>query len=191
VYAVLGVLAAVENIFPPVPADVAAAVGGFLSSGGQVSARAVFLVTWAANVAGAAGVYLAARHFGRPFFRGRVGQRLIRPAAFERLERLYARYGSVGIFLSRFIPGVRSIVPPFAGVAGLSTVRALTPTVVASGLWYALLTWLGAQFAHQIQDVVRFADHLNAWSVVVVLAVVGVLGSVVVWRRRHRSFSQP
>ena len=38
VYAVIGILAGVENIFPPVPADTAVAIGAFLSTGGAISA---------------------------------------------------------------------------------------------------------------------------------------------------------
>ena len=37
-YVVLSVLSALENVFPPVPADVAVAVGAFLAQQGRVSA---------------------------------------------------------------------------------------------------------------------------------------------------------
>ena len=49
----------------------------------------------------------------------------MRPEVLAALEEAYARWGTAGIFLSRFLPGLRAAVPPFAGVAGLSAVRAL------------------------------------------------------------------
>jgi hypothetical protein len=40
------VLAALENIIPPVPADTAVALGAFLAGRGTLNAWAVFGITW-------------------------------------------------------------------------------------------------------------------------------------------------
>ncbi|MGH7526048.1 MAG: DedA family protein, partial [Gemmatimonadales bacterium] len=64
VYGVLALLAAVENVVPPVPSDAAVALGAFLSHRGVTTPLGVFLVTWTANLLGAAGVYFAARRYG-------------------------------------------------------------------------------------------------------------------------------
>ncbi|MBI4421783.1 MAG: DedA family protein [Gemmatimonadetes bacterium] len=184
VYFVVGVLAAVENVFPPVPADTAVAIGAFASTGGGVSAPVVFIITWVANVASAAGVYLAARRLGRPFFQSRLGQRLMRPRALSRLERIYAEHGTWGIFLSRFIPGVRAVVPPFAGVAGLGALRTLVPAALASGIWYGLLVYLVSRFAGEISNVVRWVDRLNVWALGIALGIAAALIVVFLVRRR-------
>lgn len=162
--------AGTENLFPLVPADTAVALGAFLSAGGRISALTVFLVTWVANVTTAAGVYVAARTAGRTFFRGRVGSKLLRPKALARIEALYERHGTWAIFLSRFVPGVRALVPPFAGVAGLGAVRALVPLVIASGIWYGTLTYVAATAIRNIDEIGRFIGGLNR----LVLAIVGV-----------------
>ena len=47
-------------MLPPVPSDAAVALGSFLSHRHVTTPLAVFLVTWIANLLGAAGVYLAA-----------------------------------------------------------------------------------------------------------------------------------
>jgi membrane protein DedA with SNARE-associated domain len=44
------VAAAVENVFPPVPADVVALFGGFLAGQGVVDPLVMFLVVWLCNV---------------------------------------------------------------------------------------------------------------------------------------------
>ena len=41
------------------------------------------------------------------------------PEAIAALENAYARHGEAGIFFSRFLPGVRAAVTPFAGVVGM------------------------------------------------------------------------
>ena len=45
IYSVLALLAAVENVIPPVPSDAAVALGAFLSNRGVTTPLAVFLVT--------------------------------------------------------------------------------------------------------------------------------------------------
>jgi len=57
---VLALLAAVENVVPPVPSDAAVALGAFLTHRGLTTPVMVFLVTWTANLLGAAGVYFVA-----------------------------------------------------------------------------------------------------------------------------------
>ncbi len=187
VYAVIGALAAIENVFPPVPADTAVAIGAILSTGGPISAWTVFLVTWVANVGMAAVVYMMARTAGRAFFRGPLGSRLLRPPALQRLELLYGRYGTWAIFFSRFIPGVRAVVPPFAGVANLGAVRTLVPLTVASGLWYGGLTLVAVIAVRNLSQLGAFLTHLNTAAVVAVGVVAAAMGVVVLVRRRRRA----
>jgi membrane protein DedA with SNARE-associated domain len=87
VYAVLALLAAVENVVPPVPSDAAVALGAFLSHRGVTTFVAVFLVTWVSNLAGAAGVYFAARRYGRRLFASPTGRRLLAPRSLAVIER--------------------------------------------------------------------------------------------------------
>ncbi|MCH8935422.1 MAG: DedA family protein [Gemmatimonadetes bacterium] len=184
VYTIIGVLAGVENVFPLVPADTAVAIGAFLSTGGHISAQAVFAVTWVANVAGAIAVYAAGRTIGRPFFQGRLGRRLLNPGAMVRLELLYRNFGMWGIFVSRFVPGLRAVVPPFAGVANLGALRVVLPLVVASGLWYGVLTFVAATAVREIDGILEFARRLSVAGVVSAGALVAVV--VFAWRRRRR-----
>lgn len=181
-------MAGVENVFPPVPADTAVALGAFLSNAGAVSAGTVFLITWTANVTTATSVYLAGRSLGRSFFTGRLGRRLLHPARLDRLERLYHDHGAWGIFLSRFIPGVRAVVPPFAGVARLGAWRAIPPMAVASGIWYGVLTFLAATAARSLDDLARLVGRLN-WTVAVIAAsgIVAIISWIILRRRRHKS----
>src|SRR3989442_8500779 len=83
-----------------------------------------------------AAVYGLARSYGRDFFRGPAGRRLLPEPVLLHLEVQYRRHGAYGIFLSRLLPVWRAVVPPFAGVAGLSPPRTLVPLAPASALWY-------------------------------------------------------
>jgi membrane protein DedA with SNARE-associated domain len=186
VYLVLAGLAAAENVFPPVPADTAVALGAALSVGGNVSAWGVFLVTWSANVASATLVYAAARTVGRAFFRGPLGRRLVRREALARIERLYDRHGMWAIFVSRFIPGVRAVVPAFAGVANLDAARALLPVLAASALWYGTLTFVAATLIQNVDAIGTVVARFHRVVLVAALVVaVAAVTAIVLWRRRR------
>src|SRR2546425_9691287 len=76
-YALIAVLAALENVFPPLPADTAVALGAFLAGRGRLDGWLVFGLTWGANVGSAAAVYGLARRYGRAVFRGEIGRKLL------------------------------------------------------------------------------------------------------------------
>jgi membrane protein DedA with SNARE-associated domain len=181
-YAIIGVLAALENVFPLVPADTTVALGAFLAGRGTLHAGVVFGLTWSANVAGAAVVYWLARRFGRDFFRRPAGRRLLPAPVLAHIEAQYHRHGAYGIFLSRLLPVWRVVVPPFAGIAGLSAPRALVPLALASGLWYGALTLSVATLGTNFDAVVSLLSHVNRVLGVVALGALIFVGVLVARR---------
>ena len=181
-YLVLMVLSAVENIFPPVPADTAVALGAFLARRGEISVVPLAALCWFANTVSAAGMYAFARTHGPGFFREGWGRRIMPPGVLASLEEAYGRWGTAGIFLSRFLPGVRAAVTPFAGVAGLGPMRALVPAAVASAIWYAILAFVGYAVAENWDAVKALVADTN--RVLGIAAVVLTTIAVVwLWRR--------
>jgi membrane protein DedA with SNARE-associated domain/uncharacterized tellurite resistance protein B-like protein len=190
VYAVLALLAAVENVVPPVPSDAAVALGAFLSNRGVTTPFGVFAVTWLANLAGAAAVYFVARRYGRRLFATSIGRRLLAPRSLAVIEREYLRFGVAGIFVSRFLPGIRAVVPPFAGLVNLSPLRTLVPTGVASAIWYGGITLLGTLIGAEWESINRVMLGVNRTLGIITLVLVA---AAVVWyftkrrgRRRNR-----
>ena len=184
-YAVIAALAAVENFLPPVPADTAVALGAFLAGRGTLDAWMVFGLTWSANVASGAAVYFLARRFGRSFFRGTLGQRLLSERTIDHIEQQYQRHGTYGIFVSRLLPVWRGVVMPFAGIAGVSAPRALIPLTLASALWYGLLTYLVATLGTNLDAVLAVLNRVNHLLALVALVAVAGLG-LWIWRRLKR-----
>jgi membrane protein DedA with SNARE-associated domain len=182
-YASLILLSALENVFPPVPADVAVALGAFLARRGEIDALLLGGLCWLANCGSAAWTYFLGRRHGTAFFASGWRRKLLPPEAMQALHDAYQRYGVVGIFVSRFLPGVRAAVTPFAGVAGLGPLRALVPAAIASAIWYALLIFAGTALGLQwtaIRDLVERV--MGALSLAGALALVAAIAWL--WRRR-------
>ena len=183
-YVALGAGAAVENIVPAIPADTFVALGGLLSAVGDVSARGIFIATWLCNVVSALVVYRLAYRHGRGFFADGWGRHVLRPHQMERMEQFYARWGTPAIFFTRFLPGVRSVVPVFAGATLQGWLPVAIPIAVASAIWYGALVWIGAWAGQRLGLLDELLGRLNSTLGIAAL-VVTVAALVWWWRSRH------
>ncbi|MDH3296822.1 MAG: DedA family protein [Gemmatimonadota bacterium] len=182
-YIIVGVGAAVENVFPPVPSDLAVLAGGILAERGILNAKAVFLVAWLSNLALALAVYLAAYRFGAGVFSTRWGHWLLRPAQLRRMAAFYEEYGTITVLVSRFFPVFRVLVPAFAGISRLGFWRTALPLMVASAAWYGVLIWAGAFFSRNLPRLLTPLGRVNSTAAIIAACVALVLG-VLWWRTR-------
>jgi membrane protein DedA with SNARE-associated domain len=182
-YVALAVTAAAENVFPPLPADTVVAFGSFIAARGQASPVAAYLSTLTGNLAGAMLMYWVGWRYGSE----RIMRRLGGAGAHEaRLQALYRRYGIGAIALSRFLPGVRAVVPPFAGALRVGAVRAGLAMAVASGIWYGAITYFaftaGANFDALKARMAEGQRWLGVGAAAIALAVAAAW-----WLRRRRA----
>ncbi len=185
-YLVLMALSSLENVFPPVPADTAVALGAFLARRGEVSVVPLAFLCWLSNTLTAVWTYTLARRHGASFFATGWGRRVMPAAALTILAEAYSRYGVVGIFLSRFLPGVRAAVTPFAGVVGMPLRRAIVPAALASAIWYAFLAVAGYALADNWEAVKALMGSANR-ALGIAAAVGTVFAALWFWRRVRAS----
>jgi len=183
-YLLLALGAALENIVPAVPADTFVALGGLLSEVGTLDARTVFAVTWLANVGSALIMYRVGYTHGRTFFERGWGRRLLAPHQMARMAVFYARWGLPAIFLTRFLPGLRAVVPVFAGVTHRKFLPVAIPLAAASAVWYGGLVYLGAWAGRNLGLLTALLGRLNS-ALGTVAAVLVVLVTLWWWRTRH------
>ena len=183
-YLLMAAFAAVENVFPPVPADTVVALGSWLAARGQGSAFWAFFATWVGNVIGAGAMYAVGRRHGTAWMHKRF------PALGDeknerRLRRLHGKYGALSLVLSRFVPGVRALVPPFAGALRISPVTTMLSLSLASALWYGLVSYVafraGADWGALMARITRYG-RVTA----IAAAAVIVTGALVWWLRRRQ-----
>ena len=183
-YLLMALFAAVENVFPPVPADTVVALGSWLAARGQGSVFWAIFATWLGNVAGAGAMYAVGRRHGTAWMH-RKFPALADERNERRLRELHGKYGALSLVLSRFIPGVRAVVPPFAGALRISPVTTMLALSLASLVWYGMVSYLafraGADWGALMARVTRFGRFaaIFAASIVAVAALAW-------WLRRRR-----
>jgi membrane protein DedA with SNARE-associated domain len=186
-YAAAFALAFFENIFPPFPADLFIGICAFVAAPGESSLGATYAAVVTGNMAGATLTYWLGRRYGAPGLRARLEARgLI--GREEQLERMYARYGLVALFIGRLVPGVRGLVPAVAGAFKIKAGRALGVVAMASALWYGVLTVLayrvGGNWEEYSDDIVA----LGQWATIIGASVAAIAIGGVIWffRRKRR-----
>jgi len=164
-----------------------AALGGFLSHRTALDPVSVWLLIWGTNAGGAIALYFLTRRWGTAFMATRVGKRLLPPGSIASMEQEYLRFGVAGIFLSRLLPGFRSFVAPFAGLVRLPVLKAIVPIVLAAGVWYGGLVWIGVRLGGEWEAIQRILGRINGTlGVIAGLAVVAIVVTIVRRRRRRR-----
>jgi membrane protein DedA with SNARE-associated domain len=170
----VGLLVALESVFPPIPSEVVLPLAGFLAGQGKLGFAAVLLWATAGSLAGALVLYWLGAALG--------ADRLCRLADkiplmdgrdVERAESWFARHGVWAVLLGRMVPGVRSLVSIPAGVARMPLWLFTVLTVVGSAVWNALFVGLGYLLGARWTEVGKYSDVIN-------YVVIGGLAVVVV-----------
>lgn len=185
----MAVLAAIENIFPPIPADVMVAFGGFLAARAHAPAWPAFVAVWGGNMLGVAAMYFLGRRFGSARIERRYHLDPTGGGADARILDWYHRYGMFAFFISRFVPGVRAVVPPVAGALRIPFGRALLAMAAASALWYGAITIIAFRAGDSWEALKGAVARLGSWSAAIAVGLVVVVAAVW-WRRRHRARSR-
>lgn len=184
-YAVLATAAGIENVIPPFPSDVVVAFGSFVAAQGQGTMLGVFLSVWVGNFAGAMLVYALGRRYGAERLERRLAGKHAQTVD-TRLRTLFKKYGMPAVFVSRFVPGVRAVVPAFAGALRLSVLWTAAMIATASGIWYGLITVIafrvGSDWERLRDTVLQYSRAIGIGATVIL--VLGI-GAWVLVRRRH------
>ncbi len=183
-YMAIGAVSALENVFPPFPSDVVVAFGAFLAARGAASAISTFFICWIGNVVGAAFTYYIGRRYGTGTFMRRL-EKYGGKGAEAKLRSLYEKYGFAALFISRFLPGVRALVPPFAGAMQLPAIRSFVAIAAASGIWFLFITWLAFRAGENWE--VLYGHIITSGKIVayIALAIVVIVGAIWYFRRKR------
>lgn len=185
-YVAIFVVVVLGNVGLPVPEETVLALAGYLVYDGVLRLPLTLAVGVLSAAAGDNVGYWIGQRLGRPTIE-RYGARVgITRERLETIERFVTRYGALGVFAARFIPGVRVLGGPLAGACGLAALPfvianllgALVYVPYAVGIGYALAWGLGP-WLRRIEHVAGKVEHVALLAI-----AVGVIVALV--RRRAR-----
>lgn len=184
-YIVLALVAATENFVPPIPADVIVAFGSFLAAREHRSPIPTIIAVVIGNVGGALAMFALGRRFGADWIRRRF--RVMGEGGEQRIRGWYDRFGLPALFLSRFLPAVRAVVPPLAGAIRVPVAGAIAAIAIASAIWYTTIAILAYRLGSEWSRIAGAIKQFQTTAAIVagVIVVVGILVWWVMRRRRE------
>jgi membrane protein DedA with SNARE-associated domain len=167
---ILPVLVVAEQVGIPLPAVPALLLVGALGAQGRVSIPLVL----GAIAAVALPVDLIWHELGR-----RRGARLLTglcrlslepDVCVRRTQGLFQRHGVRAVLVSKFLPGLTTVMPPLAGIFGVSRLRFALYDLAGVFLWAGLWVGVGYVFSETIEAVVQRVSALGRTAGLAVVA---------------------
>lgn len=164
-YPLVALFMAAESSVLPLPSEVIIPPAAHLAYTGQIplSITGIIIAGTIGSWLGATVMYWAARLAGRPLFMRYGKLVLISPDKIEGAENWAQHYGSMGIFISRLLPVVRHLIGIPAGVVRMNYKLFSLFTILGSGIWCAVLCYVGVKFGQDKQAMSGELHHLVMW----------------------------
>ena len=179
----VGLLVALENLFPPIPSEVVLPVAGYVASQGRMSVAWAIVGATLGAVLGAWLLYLIGAGLGRERIRRWLERiPLMEVEDLDRAESWFTRHGGAAVLIGRCVPVVRSLISVPAGIERMPMARFLIYTTIGSAVWNSALVVAGYVLGAQWEDVGHYSDYLN-YAVYAVIVIVVVR---FVWTRLRR-----
>lgn len=149
-FLIVFLLMTVESSFVPFPSEIVMIPAAFIAGRGEftfhtpwVDMAVIFAAGLAGSMAGAYINYYLARRLGEPFLRKYGKYVLISPAALDRSEEIFRKYGDIATFVCRLLPAIRQLISLPAGLVGMPLGRFSLFTALGAGFWCLVLMGIG------------------------------------------------
>ena len=182
-YLAIFVIVVLGNVGLPVPEESALLAAGYLVWRGDLMWSGVLTVGIVSAVAGDNVGYWIGRRYGP-----RVLERLrrlvgITPLRFQSMRTFMVRWGPLGVFVGRFIPGLRFLAGPLAGTVGLRFPAFITANVLGAVVYVPVIVTAGFGVGYGIgAQVERVLRTLGPVEYVVLTVAVVAAGTFFLWR---------
>ena len=135
-----------------------------VDTSGTLSAPLASVTLALAAVLGNTVNYCLGRAIGPPAFSGRY--RLLKVEYLRRTEVFFLRYGALAIFLSRFMPIIRTCAPFVAGIGRMPYGRFLAWNLAGGCSWVLLFIWGGYVFG----NIPLVKQHFGLVTIAIIVA---------------------
>ena len=166
---VAGGLMALESMIAPVPSEfVMPPLGIALHKGTEYFTwYSAIAVTSLGSLIGSLISYYLGYFGGKPLVM-KVGRfLLVNEHHLDLTTDWFKRWGSLTVFVCRFVPVVRHFISIPAGIARMNLLKFCVYTVVGATLWNSFLMWLGWKLEENIKNIMKYRTPIDVGVVVI------------------------
>lgn len=176
----------------PIPEDVVLITAGVL---GQIDGRSwveISALMYAGVIGGDSITFFAGRYVGGRVLTSKWFQRIFPPPKQAKVVDFFDKNGSIGLFIGRFLPGLRAPIFFTAGSMKVSYLKFLFFDGLAALISVPVFVWLGhwlwEKFHNDIEQFNRTLSQTHeyaGWGALALVAIVVI--SFLIWRRKRRA----
>ncbi len=174
-----------EQIGLPLPVPPLLLAAGALSAAGQLHLLPALAATVAACLAADAFWFYLGRRRGSQVLGFLCRISLEPDSCVRRTQNVFTKYGLRGVLVAKFIPGMSTVAPPLAGMAGIGAARFLLVDGMGSLLYGGIFLGLGYCFTSQIGQILAAISQVGG-SALTLLATLAVLYAAYKYWQRQR-----
>ena len=116
------------------------------------------------------------------------------PKLIEESEAFFHRWGTLAVFLARFVPPIRAFVPITAGALAMPPLRFYAVNIPAILLWAPAHVLPGVLAISALHEYGGLPHHTHVGKIIwipTVIVVAAIAGAVTWWRHRRRGINVP
>ncbi len=150
------VLMTLESSSLPIPSEVILPLSGFLVASGKMSLVAVLVAANAGSLLGSLVDYYIGMLIG---IEGLEKRNLLSQANIRRATGWFRKYGALAVFITRMLPGMRTLISFPAGAFRMSLTSFLFCTFLGSFLWSLVLVYIGIALGQNWESAIQLLNR--------------------------------
>jgi len=187
-YIGIGLLIAIENVFPPIPSEIILTFGGFMTTFSSMNVWGVIVAATVGSILGAIILYVLGRVLNAErlghLFDSKFGRMMhLKKEDVRKAETWFNKHGNKAVFFCRFIPIVRSLISIPAGMAKMKASAFLPLTVIGTFIWNVVLVYLGRFAGNTWETVASYVDVYSMVAAVFFVLVALLVGAIFIKKR--------
>jgi membrane protein DedA with SNARE-associated domain/rhodanese-related sulfurtransferase len=175
----------VEQLGLPLPALPWLLAAGALSASGQFNLALGLGATVIACLAADILWFYLGRYRGNQVLGFLCRISLEPDSCVRRTQNVYTRFGQRGVLVSKFLPGMGTVIPPLAGMSGVSVGQFLLVDGIGSALYGGCQLGFGYCFSHQIGRIGAALTRIGGSALSLLIGVVVVFIAYKYWQRQR------
>ena len=174
----------VEQMGLPIPALPLLLAVGALSATGKFSLLLGIVVTMIACLIADAFWFYLGRYRGNRVLSFLCRISLEPDSCVRRTQNVFTRFGLRGIVVAKFVPGMSTVAPPLAGMAGVNAGRFLLADGSGALLYAITFLCLGYLFSNQIEQIAAAISDIGGSALGLIAVVAGAYIAYKFWQRQ-------
>jgi membrane protein DedA with SNARE-associated domain len=186
-YAGIFVLMFLESTSLPIPSEAVLPFSGYLVSLGLLNLWLAILVSTLAGILGSlVDYYIGMKGANLLARRISLDKLFFGKARMEMAQNWFHKYGALAIFLSRLVPGFRTLISFPAGAVKMPLLKFIAYTTGGCLVWNALLIYIGMYVGSNWREVTSISRYL----IIIILAAILVAFTVFLIKKKMKTQSK-